>query len=144
MGLPKTGFSKNWGFLNLGFSCFSRCCDKKSCGNRNETPSDPVIIDRWVAILIVLVAPPSGLAPFSLTRRRCRRRCATTMEGSVCVHSEGPASRLASSPPSLVREGDSGHLARLRCTYSLTQVGGFRSQCCQMGDFVNEMHFLTG
>ncbi|KAK0134921.1 Transcription factor COE1 [Merluccius polli] len=25
----------------------SRCCDKKSCGNRNETPSDPVIIDRW-------------------------------------------------------------------------------------------------
>uniref|UniRef100_A0A669D1T6 EBF transcription factor 3a n=1 Tax=Oreochromis niloticus TaxID=8128 RepID=A0A669D1T6_ORENI len=25
----------------------SRCCDKKSCGNRNETPSDPVIIDRF-------------------------------------------------------------------------------------------------
>lgn len=25
---------------------YSRCCDKKSCGNRNETPSDPVIIDR--------------------------------------------------------------------------------------------------
>nr|CDS17974.1 transcription factor coe3 [Echinococcus granulosus] len=24
----------------------SRCCDKKSCGNRNETPSDPIIIDR--------------------------------------------------------------------------------------------------
>ena len=24
----------------------SRCCDKKSCGNRNETPSDPVILDR--------------------------------------------------------------------------------------------------
>lgn len=26
---------------------FSRCCDRKSCGNRNETPSDPVIIDRY-------------------------------------------------------------------------------------------------
>ncbi|KAM6164674.1 LOW QUALITY PROTEIN: uncharacterized protein ACDL77_021442 [Rhynchocyon petersi] len=26
----------------------SRCCDRKSCGNRNETPSDPVIIDRGV------------------------------------------------------------------------------------------------
>ncbi|XP_044515782.1 transcription factor COE1 [Gracilinanus agilis] len=26
----------------------SRCCDKKSCGNRNETPSDPVIIDRFL------------------------------------------------------------------------------------------------
>uniref|UniRef100_H2Y659 IPT/TIG domain-containing protein n=1 Tax=Ciona savignyi TaxID=51511 RepID=H2Y659_CIOSA len=25
----------------------SRCCDKKSCGNRNETPSDPVVIDRY-------------------------------------------------------------------------------------------------
>ncbi|XP_044515187.1 transcription factor COE2 [Gracilinanus agilis] len=24
-----------------------RCCEKKSCGNRNETPSDPVIIDRF-------------------------------------------------------------------------------------------------
>jgi hypothetical protein len=28
----------------------SRCCDKKSCGNRNETPSDPVIIDRWAFV----------------------------------------------------------------------------------------------
>ena len=25
---------------------FSRCCEKKSCGNRNETPSDPVVCDR--------------------------------------------------------------------------------------------------
>ena len=25
----------------------SRCCEKKSCGNRNETPSDPVITDRY-------------------------------------------------------------------------------------------------
>ncbi|CAF4480676.1 unnamed protein product, partial [Rotaria socialis] len=24
----------------------SRCCDKKSCGNRNETPSDPVVVER--------------------------------------------------------------------------------------------------
>ena len=24
----------------------SRCCERKSCGNRNETPSDPVITDR--------------------------------------------------------------------------------------------------
>ncbi|MBN3290619.1 COE3 factor, partial [Polypterus senegalus] len=29
----------------------SRCCDKKSCGNRNETPSDPVIIDRRICHL---------------------------------------------------------------------------------------------
>ncbi|XP_035514924.1 transcription factor COE2 isoform X2 [Morone saxatilis] len=30
------------------FNCpLSRCCEKKSCGNRNETPSDPVIIDRF-------------------------------------------------------------------------------------------------
>lgn len=25
----------------------SRCCEKKSCGNRNETPSDCVIVDRY-------------------------------------------------------------------------------------------------
>uniref|UniRef100_A0A1A8HP84 Transcription factor COE1 n=2 Tax=Nothobranchius TaxID=28779 RepID=A0A1A8HP84_NOTKU len=30
-----------------GHSLRGRCCDKKSCGNRNETPSDPVIIDRF-------------------------------------------------------------------------------------------------
>ncbi|KAG7190477.1 hypothetical protein KM043_006580 [Ampulex compressa] len=36
----------------------SRCCDKKSCGNRNETPSDPVIIDRG-AQPPVLDTPPS-------------------------------------------------------------------------------------
>lgn len=29
----------------------SRCCDKKSCGNKNETPSDPVAIDNAVARL---------------------------------------------------------------------------------------------
>ena len=32
----------------------SRCCEKKSCGNRNETPSDPVIIDRWPLFLTIL------------------------------------------------------------------------------------------
>ena len=32
----------------------SRCCDKKSCGNRNETPSDPVIIDRLVNFVFSL------------------------------------------------------------------------------------------
>ncbi|KAJ7997270.1 hypothetical protein DPEC_G00227230, partial [Dallia pectoralis] len=29
----------------------SRCCDKKSCGNRNETPSDPVIIDSSASLV---------------------------------------------------------------------------------------------
>ncbi|KAL6092078.1 hypothetical protein STEG23_011635 [Scotinomys teguina] len=32
------------------FPVYSRCCEKKSCGNRNETPSDPVIIDRDVVL----------------------------------------------------------------------------------------------
>ncbi|KFO34189.1 Transcription factor COE1 [Fukomys damarensis] len=31
----------------------SRCCDKKSCGNRNETPSDPVIIDSYYLIPVI-------------------------------------------------------------------------------------------
>lgn len=40
--------------------CRSRCCDKKSCGNRNETPSDPVIIDRYWAPLCALVGLREG------------------------------------------------------------------------------------
>ncbi|KAJ7327296.1 hypothetical protein JRQ81_017055 [Phrynocephalus forsythii] len=35
------------GILDANTASQSRCCDKKSCGNRNETPSDPVIIDRF-------------------------------------------------------------------------------------------------
>lgn len=35
-------------------SSFSRCCEKKSCGNRNETPSDPVIIDKSVSIMSLI------------------------------------------------------------------------------------------
>jgi len=35
-------------FILSLFMYGSRCCEKKSCGNRNETPSDPVIIDRQV------------------------------------------------------------------------------------------------
>ncbi|OXB79344.1 UNVERIFIED_CONTAM: hypothetical protein H355_008149, partial [Colinus virginianus] len=35
----------------------SRCCDKKSCGNRNETPSDPVIIDSSAKSLLKLITP---------------------------------------------------------------------------------------
>ncbi|ETE66282.1 Transcription factor COE1, partial [Ophiophagus hannah] len=33
----------------------SRCCDKKSCGNRNETPSDPVIIDRCSSFIYIYI-----------------------------------------------------------------------------------------
>ncbi|KAJ7400552.1 hypothetical protein BTVI_104463 [Pitangus sulphuratus] len=41
----------------------SRCCDKKSCGNRNETPSDPVIIDSSSVLHEMLVGselPPAN------------------------------------------------------------------------------------
>lgn len=44
----KGRFERCRSILKLPFAITfrSRCCDKKSCGNRNETPSDPVIIDR--------------------------------------------------------------------------------------------------
>lgn len=42
----------------LLFSSRSRCCDKKSCGNRNETPSDPVIIDRYCLSLCLFSLSP--------------------------------------------------------------------------------------
>ncbi|XP_061606889.1 transcription factor COE1-like isoform X2 [Phyllopteryx taeniolatus] len=48
----------------------SRCCDKKSCGNRNETPSDPVIIDS------AATSPSSGIAVHrkaEFTRETSRR-----------------------------------------------------------------------
>ncbi|KAL8206505.1 UNVERIFIED_CONTAM: hypothetical protein K2H54_006450, partial [Gekko kuhli] len=38
-----------------------RCCDKKSCGNRNETPSDPVIIDRPCLLGLPDTVPKVGM-----------------------------------------------------------------------------------
>ena len=35
-------------FYLLSWFVYSRCCEKKSCGNKNETPSDPVIVDRYM------------------------------------------------------------------------------------------------
>lgn len=48
----------------ISFTC-SRCCDKKSCGNRNETPSDPVIIDRYECINIYSLMPITLSLAFS-------------------------------------------------------------------------------
>ncbi|XP_076853420.1 transcription factor COE3 [Brachyhypopomus gauderio] len=49
----------------------SRCCDKKSCGNRNETPSDPVIIDSPPLSLWRPIAAnsPASLLPEVLLKR---------------------------------------------------------------------------
>ena len=49
---------------------FSRCCEKKSCGNRNETPSDPVVIDRSVPLML-----KSGMGSKTLVRQLHIARC---------------------------------------------------------------------
>lgn len=40
----------NYVFHLLSALVYSRCCEKKSCGNKNETPSDPVIVDRYETV----------------------------------------------------------------------------------------------
>lgn len=58
----------------------SRCCDKKSCGNRNETPSDPVIIDRFFLKFFLKcnqnclknAGNPRDMRRFQVRRRRAR------------------------------------------------------------------------
>lgn len=40
----------NYVFHLLSTLVYSRCCEKKSCGNKNETPSDPVIVDRYETV----------------------------------------------------------------------------------------------
>ncbi|CAN7990679.1 unnamed protein product [Ixodes hexagonus] len=48
----------------------SRCCDKKSCGNRNETPSDPVIIDSARGAASPLHRSLAGLRGITSPRSR--------------------------------------------------------------------------
>ncbi|XP_073241683.1 transcription factor COE2-like isoform X2 [Porites lutea] len=45
--LPVSEVNKTSLFALLTRQRSSRCCEKKSCGNKNETPSDPVIVDRF-------------------------------------------------------------------------------------------------
>ncbi|CAI8047855.1 Transcription factor unc-3, partial [Geodia barretti] len=51
--IPYEGTCKNPDFrrvlLTHELIC-SRCLEHRSCGNKNDTPSDPVIIDRYVYI----------------------------------------------------------------------------------------------
>lgn len=65
----------------------SRCCDKKSCGNRNETPSDPVIIDRY------------GAAPGGPRGARAGSPCAG---GGGCERCLVSANDLRAAPRSLL------------------------------------------
>ncbi|KZC11454.1 Transcription factor collier, partial [Dufourea novaeangliae] len=68
----------------------SRCCDKKSCGNRNETPSDPVIIDRNPGYLGLQNTFPT--------------RCGKYSE-SWCVH---PSRNAGSLEPSAINTAPPG------------------------------------
>lgn len=53
---------------NDGIIFHSRCCDKKSCGNRNETPSDPVVVDRYFQIIEILSTIPHGFDILNCSR----------------------------------------------------------------------------
>ncbi|RXN05857.1 transcription factor COE1-like protein [Labeo rohita] len=78
----------------------SRCCDKKSCGNRNETPSDPVIIDRehvelmlhWES-LFTMVCPAIGLEGVRQTTspaKRSRKSRPVSRRAQHCCPHCGP------------------------------------------------------
>nr|XP_019966047.1 PREDICTED: transcription factor COE1-like [Paralichthys olivaceus] len=59
----------------------SRCCDKKSCGNRNETPSDPVIIDRLDCVNCNQHHMENNVYKHAL--RRARRPLTSLMSGFI-------------------------------------------------------------
>ncbi|XP_067928730.1 transcription factor COE3-like [Watersipora subatra] len=63
----------------------SRCCDKKSCGNRNETPSDPVIIDRFF-LKFFMKCNQNCLK--NAGNPRDMRRFQVAVSGTICV--DGP------------------------------------------------------
>ena len=49
--VPYEGTNKNPDFrrvlLTHELIC-SRCLERRSCGNKNDTPSDPIILDKYV------------------------------------------------------------------------------------------------
>ncbi|CAL8365409.1 unnamed protein product [Lota lota] len=75
----------------------SRCCDKKSCGNRNETPSDPVIIDRYL-INILSHTPTSLSSSTSLSLPLLSSSTGHSISSScVCVTSPAAVSKVVVS-----------------------------------------------
>ena len=56
--IPYEGTNKNPDFrrvlLTHELIC-SRCLERRSCGNKNDTPSDPIILDRFVQFLYIII-----------------------------------------------------------------------------------------
>ncbi|KAJ8898555.1 hypothetical protein PR048_003915 [Dryococelus australis] len=78
----------------------SRCCDKKSCGNRNETPSDPVIIDRRTDTISSLL----GSVPDYLQHDEflyCGRHCchSESLHSNASFHRCEPGLKSKVQPP---------------------------------------------
>ncbi|KAF3838095.1 hypothetical protein F7725_009863 [Dissostichus mawsoni] len=71
----------------------SRCCDKKSCGNRNETPSDPVIIDSLSRGTLVKQA---DLCSEQLSRTE---HVLWSLAGGIPSTPNGSECRAGSAPP---------------------------------------------
>lgn len=91
----------------------SRCCEKKSCGNRNETPSDPVVCDRY-QLKFFLKCNQNCLKNAGNPRdmRRFQVSCQTLVhpiqEGVISVSSENMFVHNNSKHGRKVRRGENG------------------------------------
>uniref|UniRef100_A0A8B9HTU7 EBF transcription factor 2 n=1 Tax=Astyanax mexicanus TaxID=7994 RepID=A0A8B9HTU7_ASTMX len=68
----------------------SRCCEKKSCGNRNETPSDPVIIDRFF-LKFFLKCNQNCLKTAGNPRDMRRFQVQNKVESTPCIKAISPS-----------------------------------------------------
>ncbi|XP_052249603.1 transcription factor collier-like [Dreissena polymorpha] len=100
----------------------SRCCDKKSCGNRNETPSDPVIIDRFF-LKFFMKCNQNCLK--NAGNPRDMRRFQVSVSTTVCV--DGP---LLSVSDNMFVHNNSKHGRRAR-RLDPTEGGESRDTGCQ-------------
>ncbi|KRX93737.1 Transcription factor COE1 [Trichinella pseudospiralis] len=84
----------------------SRCCEKKSCGNRNETPSDPVVISTSARVDGALLAVSDNMFVHNNSKHGRRTRRVDPTEATPSIKAICPSEGWTTGGATVIIIGD--------------------------------------